>query len=137
MISGRGAGVGGAPAPRAVIVETNPKGIAMRERGMVTVELALGLVALAIIVGVAIQLVGVMLLQGRCWDTATEVARQVARGDHQAVAKARSDAPEGATIDIAAREGVAVVIVQTRAQPVGPLLPLDLRAEARVVQEPR
>lgn len=104
---------------------------------MVTAELALGLVTLMFLLGAALGAVGLAAVQGQCWDTAAEVARQVARGDREAVDKARRDAPHDAVVTVSRDGGVAVVTVEAPARPLGRVLPpVRLRAEARVVAEP-
>ncbi|GAB3625152.1 hypothetical protein GCM10027418_32390 [Mariniluteicoccus endophyticus] len=109
----------------------------MHERGMVTAELALGLVALVVALTAAFGLVGVALVQGQCWDTASEVARQVARGDDEAARRARRDAPRGADVDVDRRGNVVVVEVEAPARPFGERGPtVRLRASAQVVTEP-
>ena len=66
------------------------------ERGMVTVELAIGVVAATL---VAAFLAGLTLLgvaQAACAETASQVARQTARGDVVAVREAEGWPPGGA-----------------------------------------
>ncbi|GAB3715881.1 TadE family type IV pilus minor pilin [Mariniluteicoccus flavus] len=107
------------------------------DRGMVTAELAMGLIALMLAVAAGIGLIGVALVQGQCWDTASEVARQVARGDRAALDRAKNDAPAGARVTIGRDADVAVVTVRATARPFGPRGPgVDLSATARVVAEP-
>jgi hypothetical protein len=81
------------------------------ERGMVTAELAV--------------------------DVAAAVARQAARADGAAVAKARAGAPSGATITIDNRPSLVTVTVRAKARPLGRwLVAVPLEARAHVVPEP-
>lgn len=108
-----------------------------RQRGMVSVELAFGSlgVALAVIaIAWTLALVGLLV---RCQDTAAEVARQQARADHSAVAKAVKDRPEGAKVLIDHDEEQVRVKVTLRAQPWVSWLPsVPLQATAVVLREP-
>lgn len=66
-------------------------------RGMVTIELAVGLVTATLL---AATLSGVVLLgvaQASCARTSSEMARQLARGDEAAARSAEAAAPKGAT----------------------------------------
>lgn len=82
------------------------------QRGMVTVEMAFAAMFLAVALAVAILVVGAVFMLGQCQVTANEVARQAARGDAAAVARATADAPTGATV-ASRREGGAVVVEVT------------------------
>lgn len=106
------------------------------DRGMVTVELALSLIALMLATTAALWVVWLLGQQLRCVDTAGEIARQLARGDHAAVERAAADRPEGATIR-SRREGTdAVVEVRLTSRPFSALPAVPLTAEARVALEP-
>lgn len=100
---------------------------------MVTVELAfaslLGAAVLVIAIGVVVS--GFRLAQ--CQVTANEVARQMARGDAQAVAAASADRPEGSLVTTATDDGVSTASVTCDAA-VGPLR-VPLEAHAEVVTE--
>ena len=79
------------------------------DRGMVTVEIAMGLL---IVTGMAVVLgwVGsLVVVQTQLSDTAAQVARFEARGDAAGVATARNAAPEGTRVDVR-REGRMVVV---------------------------
>lgn len=107
----------------------------VRQRGMVTAELAVGLLAVAVVISMVAGLAGVLLLQARCTDAASEIARQAARGDDAAVARAAADLPTGAVVDRARRGGIVVVTVRLPVQLAN--LPLiELSATARTVVEP-
>ena len=103
------------------------------EAGMVTVETAFAVILLALIGGVALAMAGAVFVLGACQVTANEVARQEARGDQAAVARARQDAPRGATV-LTRRESGAVVTDVTVTARVGPVV-WPIRAQATVVEE--
>ena len=93
---------------------------------MVTVELALGLLVAA---GVALVLgwvVSLVSLQTACADTASQVARQLARGDDQAAADAEGNAPAGAVVTTNTDVGNISVEVRLEAS-LGPIGPVPLR----------
>lgn len=75
------------------------------QRGMVTVEIALGVLSLTALTVLLGWVVNLGLIQARCQDTASQVARQHARGDHAAAARAVQGAPEGAQVDVRRAEG--------------------------------
>lgn len=104
-------------------------------RGMVTAELAVGLLAVAVVISMAAGLAGVLQLQARCTDAASEIARQAARGDSAAVARASADLPAGAVVERADGDGVVVVTVRLPVRLAN--LPLiELSATARTIAEP-
>ncbi|MDN5763568.1 MAG: hypothetical protein L0H41_14795, partial [Microlunatus sp.] len=73
----------------------------------------------------------------RCIDTAAEVARQAARGDQAAVARARKEAPAGTKVRISASEALVRVEVRVVARPLASgLVAVPLVARAEVVPEP-
>lgn len=108
-----------------------------RERGMVTAELALASLAVTVVVVAIAWVIGVLGLALRCQGTATEVARQLARGDSAAAARAERSAPPGAEIR-ADRAGDEVrVVVRLRAQPWAAWLPaVPVESSAIVLAEP-
>ena len=79
------------------------------DRGMVTVETAFATLFLAGALALAILVGGAAFVLGQCQVTANEVARQSARGDAAAVARATADAPAGAQV-VNRREGGASVV---------------------------
>lgn len=106
------------------------------ERGMVTVELAMGIVSLLLITTAAMSMVWVIGQQVRCVDTAGEVARQLARGDRAAADRAAAARPAGATVTTARQGADAVVEVRLTARPLGILPGVPLTARAHVALEP-
>jgi hypothetical protein len=114
---------------------------------MVTAELAVATLAagaMLIMLSWGIFLISVQL---RCMDSASEVARQIARGDDAAAAAARDRAPEGAEFELSKTSELVIVKVRVSVRPFafrsGPaqaqrsgLTVVKLDAEARVVPEP-
>lgn len=108
-----------------------------RDRGMVTAELAVATLAALVIMLLLSWGIYLMVVQVRCIDTAAEVARQAARGDDAAVARAGREAPAGARVRIARSEGLVRVDVSVVAKPLtDQLVGVPLRARAEVVPEP-
>ncbi len=103
------------------------------ERGMVAVETAFAVLFLAAVGGFVIAVAGVLFVQTQCQITADEVARQVARGDRAAVARASADAPRGSQVTTRERDGVAVTVVSVDAR-VGPVV-WPITAQALVLVE--
>lgn len=106
------------------------------DRGAVTVEAAIVLCALTLVLGLVLAAAATMIGQLRCADAAREAARLAARGERplaeQAVAQL---APSGARLSIDA-DGTAVA-VKVDADPAGGLLPgIHLHAEAYAALEP-
>ncbi len=103
------------------------------ERGMVTAELGLASLLLAVALVVVVWVVSVLALLARCQQAAWEVARQEARGDRVAAQRARAEAPAGAGIGVSRRSGQVWVVVELAAQPWTdwlPAVPLSARAVA-------
>lgn len=106
------------------------------DRGVATVEAAIVLAALVMLLGLALSGLAATADQVRCVDAAREAARLVARGEpEQAKVAAARIAPDGAEITINT-EGEHIE-VDIHAVPAGGLLPgLHLHAEAFAVREP-
>lgn len=106
------------------------------DRGSVTVEAALALCSLVLVLALALAGVSAVIAQVRCVDAAREAARLAARGEADRAADvARRIAPPGAAVRLDRRgDEVSAQIV---AAPAGGLLPgIDVRAEAVAVVEP-
>lgn len=109
----------------------------LRERGMVTAELAVATLAMLALLTLMCWGIYLLVMQIRIIDTAGEVARQSARGDKEAVSRARREAPAGARVQIKVSGGTARVEVQVMARPLAKgLVAVPLRAKAEVVTEP-
>lgn len=107
------------------------------ERGMVTAELALAVLASIFVLVIMCWSVALAVLQLRCMDTAAEVARQAARGDRMAMVRAQHDAPAGAQVTLSTAGDRVVVVVVLSARPGGLRLPpVRLSATAETLKEP-
>ncbi|NLU83356.1 TadE family type IV pilus minor pilin [Rhodococcus sp. HNM0569] len=102
--------------------------------GGVTVEAALSIAALVIVVVLCVAAVVAVTLHVRCVDAAREAARLGARGDgDRAVATAREVAPDGARISVRV-DGDSVI---ARVEAASPLLPMvDISAVSVAALEP-
>ncbi len=103
---------------------------------MVTVELAGASVLVAGIVVFVAWVMSAFLLLDQCQLTANEVARQVARADNVAVARAISDAPAAASVQVAHSGQRSVVTVRAEAR-FGSIAVAPLEATAVVLDEAR
>ncbi|MGC3954657.1 MAG: TadE family type IV pilus minor pilin [Propionicimonas sp.] len=102
---------------------------------MVTAELGMASLVLAVAVVVVAWLVAVLGLLFRCQSTAWEVARQEARGDRAAVQQARDGAPAGARVGVSRSGDQVRVVVELAAQPWAgwlPVVPLTAQAVTRL-----
>lgn len=104
---------------------------------MVTAELAFASIGAALACVLLAWVLALVALLIRCQDTAAEVARQEARSDRTAVAKATADRPKGARVTVRQIGEQVTVRVQLAAQPWTGWLPsVPLTAEATVLREP-
>lgn len=102
-----------------------------------TAELAFASLALAGAVVLIAWLLTVILMLAQCQSLAAEVARQEARGDGDAAARAMADRPPGAEVRVHSVRGQVRVQVVLDARPWAAWLPgVPLRAEAAVLSEP-
>jgi Flp pilus assembly protein TadG len=106
------------------------------DRGTVTVEAALALCSLIVILALVLGAVSAVAAQLRCIDAAREAARLTARGEHdRAEELARRIAPRGAVVAVAIRGDE--VTARVSANPVAGLLPgLKVGAEGVAILEP-
>lgn len=106
------------------------------DRGMVTAELAVGMLAVLVVTVMMAWCLHLVTRQLLLEDAAAEIARQAARGDLAAVTAARRDAPPGAVIELSREAGS--VVARARLSAGGPeMLPsVELTAVARVLVEP-
>ncbi len=104
---------------------------------MVTIELAfasIGAALAGVLLAWTLTLVGLLV---RCQDTAAEVARQEARTDHSAVARAVADRPSGAKVIVQQNGEQVTVRVELAARPWAAWLPaVPLVTSATVLREP-
>ena len=99
-------------------------------RGMVTVEMAVSLIAATLVC-----VVGLVVGEDACRTTAAQVARQMARGDTASARQAESTAPTGARILTTTTGGWVTVTVQVD-RSLGKIGPVHLRGQARSPMEP-
>lgn len=106
-------------------------------RGMVTAELAVATLAAMAMLVLLCWGIYLVMMQIRCIDVATEVARQAARGDAAAVRRAEGSAPSGAVVAVQRGRSLVAVEVRVSARPFAAwLVAVPLRARAEVVPEP-
>lgn len=104
---------------------------------MVTVEIAFGALAAALACIALAWVLAVLGLAVRCQDTAAEVARQEARTDRSAVARAIADRPKGATVSVRGDAEQVTVTVELIARPWASWLPaIPVSARAVALREP-
>ncbi len=99
---------------------------------MVTVEAAVAVCALLVVMGLAAAGITAVIEQLRCTDAAREAARLAARGERQRGEEAVGQIVPGATVVFRDEGDVIKVAVRQR----GPL-GVPLSAEAVAVMEPR
>ena len=103
---------------------------------MVTAELAFASLVGAVLLIVASWMISVGVQQMRCVDLAEQVARQEARGDHEAARQLAAKQPQ-ATVEIARRNQTVVVQVHMETPRLGSLVPtVTLTATAAAALEP-
>jgi len=104
---------------------------------MVTAELAVTILTAFTLLVLMCWAISLVVLQLRCIDTATAVARQTARGDEAGVARATGNAPPGAEVAVQHRPALVTVTVRVTARPLADwLVAVPLQARAVVVPEP-
>ena len=107
------------------------------QRGMVTAELAVTILTAFTLLVMLCWGISLVVVQLRCIDTASAVARQIARGDQVGVAHATGNAPRGAKVTVQRRPGLITVTVRVAARPLADwLVTVPLQASAEVVPEP-
>jgi hypothetical protein len=104
------------------------------DRGAVTVEAALALGSLVLVLVVALGAVGAVMAAVRCSDAARELARLAARGEPERGERvAAALAPDGARITLTREDDT--VIAEVRAALLPPL-PMQVRGRAVAATEP-
>lgn len=109
---------------------------AARERGMVTIELAVAMLAAVVVLITLCWGIFLVVIQLRLVDTAGEVARQAARGDRASIARVEAQAPRGARVSVRVAEPMTRVEVRLRVAPSALLPAVPLAAAAEAVTEP-
>ncbi|MGA4506405.1 TadE family type IV pilus minor pilin [Propionibacteriaceae bacterium G1746] len=121
-----------APEPAAT---PRPATDAARARGMVTLELAVGLLTTTLVLFGASAVVGLLITQDRAETIAVQAARHAARGDQKKLAAVKAAAPSGASVDLVTRDGwVHATVVVRRSW--GAIGPVTLTATAQQPLEP-
>lgn len=105
------------------------------DRGSVTVEAAIALSVLVVVLALCLSGIGCAIAQVRCVDAAREAARLAARGDgDRAAAAVAAIAPGGASLSL--RDDGTLVVATVSATGVGGLLPgIKVGASATAVKE--
>ncbi len=93
------------------------------QRGMVTAELAVAILAACLLTGILGWTVSLVALQARCADAAGQIARQLARGDQEAAREAEERIPDGAQLKVeeSATEVTVLVTVEAHWGTLGPV----------------
>lgn len=109
-----------------------------RDHGAVTVELAVGLVGVAVLLGLVLLLTAAATAQLRCTEAARAGARAAALGEEDAavLAVARRAAGDGAGVDVARADGWVTVTVGRPVTGPWDLGTLDAHALASTPVEP-
>lgn len=103
------------------------------ERGMVTVELAIGLVTTTVLTAVLVTLTMLGVSQAAAAESSASIARQLARGDAEAAEAAR--ARSTGSIEVTHRDGGVEVTVTTASSVFG-LGAIPVEARTWVAFEP-
>ena len=106
------------------------------DRGMVTFELAVGVLSAAVVAALMCWLISLVGLQTACGDVAAQVARQMARGDSAAADAVIREAPRGAKVTTTEGAGQVQVRVDVDAR-WGQLGPVHLTGRAVLPKEPQ
>ncbi|WP_308116935.1 TadE family type IV pilus minor pilin [Pseudonocardia sp. WMMC193] len=103
------------------------------ERGAVTVEAAIALAALTLVLLAALGSLSAVAAAVRCQDAARELARLTARGDGRAHQAAAAIAPTGATLEVSTIGDE--IRARVTAAPVD-VLPVRISGSALAIREP-
>lgn len=104
-------------------------------RGMVTAELAIGLLTASLVLFGASAVIGLLILQDRAEAIAAQAARHAARGDARQLSEVRTRAPRGSEVTVRTSGGWAEARV-TVSRSWGPIGPVKLSAVASQPLEP-
>lgn len=115
-------------AARAAPVRPGRRG----ERGMVTVELAIGVLIAAIVTTGLVAGITVGLAHAAASASAQQIALHTARGDAPGVLRAREEVPRGGSVEITREEaGVEVAVTLRPRMPVVGEVAMTARSWAR------
>ena len=106
-----------------------------RSRGMVTLELAVGLLTAALALFGAASVIGLLMLQDRAESIAGQAARHAARGDTKQLKRVKAFAPSNSSVDVVTRNGWVHATVTVK-RSWGPIGPVEVRASAQQPLEP-
>lgn len=113
----------------------NTTGRRRRSRGMVTLELAIGLLTAALALFGASSVIGLLMLQDRAESVASQAARHAARGDAKQLQRVKTFAPANSSVEVITRDGwVHATVTVTRSW--GPIGPVEVNATAQQPLEP-
>ncbi|WP_143008320.1 hypothetical protein [Tessaracoccus oleiagri] len=102
-------------------------------RGMVTIELAVGIVTATLLAAGLVTLVLLGVAQAAVAESSAQIARQIARGDEAALAVAERRSPRESTV--VHRDGGVEVTVEARSFVLG-IGDVPVRASAWAAYEP-
>ncbi|MFT6563288.1 MAG: hypothetical protein ACJAY5_000012 [Actinomycetes bacterium] len=113
-----------------------------RDAGMITAEIAVGLLAVTVVLGMMIYAIGVGIAHVRTQESARAGARSAARGDtNSAIVTTVKQSLPGAKVRItrrgATRGGRVTVIVSTRTKPLLALPSMEVSSRSVADAEPR
>ncbi|MDF1487678.1 TadE family type IV pilus minor pilin [Tessaracoccus caeni] len=107
----------------------------LRQRGMVTVELAIGFVTATLLLAVLISLGQIGVTQAACAESSAQLARQEARGDQAAVEAAENRLPPGGSVKTTRKKDGVRVLVSAEVRVLG-FGRVPVSAEAFAAYEP-
>ncbi len=110
-------------------------GLRPRERGLVTVELAVGIVTTVLLAGVLVSLSMLGVAEAACAESSAQLARQAARGDTAQLAEAENRVPPGARVTLRRGDDGVTATVTLDVVLVG-LPPVPVSASAWAAYEP-
>ena len=105
-----------------------------RSRGMVTIELAIGILSAGIVAVLLCWMIGLVTLHIRCTDAASQVARYAARGDAAGVSAAQQRAPAGAHVEVVQSDAAVTVTVSAQSS-LGAIGPVTMTGTATMPKE--
>jgi hypothetical protein len=107
-----------------------------RDRGSATVELAVGLPALVLLLLFGLGSVDAVLARMQCVDAARDAALTAARGG-DGMTEGQHRAPRGASVDLRSDGERVTAVVRVTVRPLGPYLPsVTVTGTAVAEQEP-
>ncbi len=105
-------------------------------RGMVTAELAVGILAACVVTALLVWAISLIGLQAVCSDIASQIARFEARGDNHSAAVVKTKAPRDSVIEVE-RKANEIIVTVSAERSLGLLGPIPVSAEVSQPIEPR